>query len=119
MNERQAEIVCGMETPMPGDDKVQMGCDVVDGDGVDRSDGQLWTQGDLYDALDYVQDALDEEAPEDDEADVYVSEIRRLLLKIKRSLLTMQSVSVEPTTVDLEVLGRTFADGFEYMVVRR
>jgi hypothetical protein len=129
MNDREAQIVSGMELPMVGDDRVQMTHTVLDDNGDDRSDEILCTQGDLLDAMDYLSDGLDWTPPDTDakgwsddhrwEVNDYVKEVVRFMRKAKQTLDGMQEVTVSSDLVPLEVIGRTFADGYEYMLVRR
>lgn len=129
MNDRQAQIVSGMEPPVVGDDHVQMKFEVMDDAGHDRSDEILLAQGDTIDAIDYLNDGLDWTPPDtategwsDEhrwEVNDYVKAVRTFMREARATLVRLREVSVTADSVDLEVIGRTFADGYEYMVVRR
>jgi len=129
MNDRQAQIVSGMEPPVVGDDHVQMKFEIMDDSGRDRSGEILLAQGDALDAIDYLNDGLDQGPPDtaaegwsDEhrwEVNDYVKEVQRFMREARATLVRLEEVSVTADSVDLEVVGRTFADGYEYMVVRR
>jgi len=112
MNEKQVEIVRTMREPMGGDDRLQMDYEVLDDQGRDRKDEYLMAcpPTEIEDVKEYIADALKDGA---------APEWRSALKEAMRLMDEWHEVSVMADTIDAEIVGRTFADGYEYMLVRR